>query len=744
MKDIQRLPSPIRFGKFEVDLQTGELRRQGFKVKLQQQPFQILLMLLVRPGEVVTRDELQKELWPADTFVDFERGLNRAINKLREALLDDADNPRFIETLPRRGYRFLVPVESGSRSQITLVPLELPRQMPETTPDDTAPDLLPSDVPVPDVATPQRRVLPWVLAAALALIAGIAVWRPWRGPAFVADRSFIQLDLDAGPDAVTEPAISPDGMRIVFVTKDGLAIRRLDQAKVTRLAGTAGAHSPFLSPNGQWVGFFAFGKLKKIALDGGVPVILCDAPNPGGGFWGPDDTIFATLDFSQGISRVPSAGGTPQHLTDSRRGNAEELLHLYPQLLPGGKAVLFEASNASGDSSLRVATLNDGKLKTLVEHSSHGRYLASGFLVFEQRESLFAAPMDAGRLELTGPPVPLVDSVSDFQNRAEFDVSASGTLVYLRGNPTYTVPAWLSPSGKIEPVLAEPGNFLAPHLSPDGTRMAIPAVRNGKQNLWVYDLKRESWNRLTSEDGPESLPTWTPDGEFIAFRSGNSLAWTRSDGSGKVERLEGVSRNAGPSSFSADGKWLAFWPLEPHSDLWVVPVSRTPGSLHMGQPQPLLQQPGTKGKPVISPDGRWLAYTSANAGPFEIYVIPFSPESRTTGRKWLVSNGGGVAPVWSRSGHELFYAGGDCRVQVASYTVKGEEFIAEKPRFFSDKPLADIGGFPGFDVSPDGKRVLGLVNSEERKAETVLHVLLNIDSELRRRAPGQSKSFPNN
>ncbi|PYT24456.1 MAG: hypothetical protein DMG57_28485 [Acidobacteria bacterium] len=134
---------------------------------------------------------------------------------------------------------------------------------------------------------------------------------------------------------------------------------------------------------------------------------------------------------------------------------------------------------------------------------------------------------------------------------------------------------------------------MSPRLSPDGTRLALSVIQDGKQGLWVYDLKRETWNRLTSEDEPEWLPTWTPDGEFIAFRSGNTLAWTRSDGSGKVERLAGVSRNAGPYSFSADGNWLAFWPLQPDSDLWIVPVSRTSGVLRLGQPQPLLQQAGS-------------------------------------------------------------------------------------------------------------------------------------------------------
>ena len=302
MEEIKRLPAPIRFGIFEVDLQAGELRRQGFKVKLQEQPFQVLVMLLERPGEVVTREELQKKLWPADTFVDFERGLNRAINKLREALVDDADTPRFIETLPRRGYRFLTPVETpGTRvlegagdRKLAIVPPDRPHKAEDT---------------VSAVAVPRRQVLPWAVAGILAVIAVIAFWGPWRAPAIVADRPLLQFDLDVGPDEFSQPAISPDGMRIVFVSKRGLAIRRLDQAKTTQLAGTEGASYPFFSPNGQWVAFFAAGKLQKVAVDGGVPIPLCDAPSAGGGTWGADDNIVAALDAPEGFPGYPPRVG---------------------------------------------------------------------------------------------------------------------------------------------------------------------------------------------------------------------------------------------------------------------------------------------------------------------------------------------------------------------------------------------------------------------------------------------------
>jgi hypothetical protein len=194
--------------------------------------------------------------------------------------------------------------------------------------------------------------------------------------------------------------------------------------------------------------------------------------------------------------------------------------------------------------------------------STYGRVLASGYLIYDQGQTLFAAPFDTKRLALTGPPVSLVHSVSTSNDRADFDVSASGTLVYRRSVVQTNQPFWISSSGATAPVFAQAGSYLSPRLSPDGTRLALSVINDGVQSLWVYDLKREIWNRVTSSNETEWLPTWSPDGEFLVFRSGDTMAWTRSDGSGSVEHLRDASRNVGPWSFSPDGKWLAFWPLQ--------------------------------------------------------------------------------------------------------------------------------------------------------------------------------------
>ena len=720
----------VRFGVFEVDLQAGELRRQGVRVKLQEQPFQLLVMLLERPGQSVTREELQKKLWPADTFVDFERGLNRAVNKLREALGDDADSPRFVETLPRRGYRFIVPVETAGtqdvqpsgKNRLVLVPSDSPYKGEDS---------------VSETASPRRWVVSLAAAGLLAAIAVGGYWRPWSASRIEAGRPFQQFELEVGPDEFRQPAISPDGMRIVFVSNGALALRRLDQAKTSRLPGTEGAGWPFFSPNGQSVAFFANGKLQRLDLGGGTPVTLCPAARAGGGTWVDGGTIVAVLDES--LYRIPATGGEPQPLTNAKVVSPDIRMTFGPQVLPGSKRVLFTAINGSDQGSLRILNLEDGKITTVVENATRGRYLTGGYLIYDQQETLFAAPMDQGRLELTGRPVPLVSGVSrtgSFDS-VQFDLSGSGTLVYRGGAEAEFALCWLYPSGRAERVLPKPGRYSTPKLSPDGSRLAIPIVREGRQNLWIHDFSRQTWTRLTSDAGPDLLATWTPDGEFIAFRSGNSLAWTRSDGSGKVEHMTGVSANAGPNSFAPDGKWLAFWPLEPNSDLWIVPVERTPGSMRLGQPQPLLQQPGSKGAPAISPDGRWVAYTSSESGRFEIYVMPLSPQRQAEGAKWTVSNEGGVAPIWSPNGRGLFYQGFDCRIHVVEYTVKGSSFVAEKPRIWSPTRLGDTGIFPAFDVAPDGKRVLALLDAGDPKPETLIHVLLNVDSEVGRRIAAQ-------
>ena len=363
-----------RFGPFEVDFETSEIRKSGVRIRIQEQPLRVLQALLERGGELVTREELRDRLWPADTFVDFERSLNAAVGKLRQSLNDSADRPLYVETVARKGYRFIAPV---------------------TEPN---PEPLPAVERAPPVSQPNRSGrLRWVGAGALAVAFGILLWALWPTPR-TDSRRVVSLDLDVGSD-VSQPAISPDGRTLVFIANGRLAVRRLDQPEITSLPGTAGASSPFFSPDGQWVGYFAGGKLRKVAVEGGESITLCDAPVDRGGTWTEDGQIIAALSASGGLSSVPASGGIPRPFSDLKGEPAEVTNHRRPSKLPGGRGILYVAGPGVATGLLRVLPANGDPAKTLVENSSTGRYLASGYLLYYRDGTLFSAPMDLNRLE---------------------------------------------------------------------------------------------------------------------------------------------------------------------------------------------------------------------------------------------------------------------------------------------------------------------------------------------------------
>jgi Tol biopolymer transport system component len=591
------------------------------------------------------------------------------------------------------------------------------------------------------------------VAAALVIVAAVTSWGWWRAtrPIEQALRPLMRLDVDLGPDVLlgapagADEIISPDGTRLVYVSQGRLFTRRLDQPNATELAGTQGGYAPFFSPDGQWVAFFTTGTLQKVSVEGGSAITLCIAGNARGGSWGEDGNIIAALSATGGLSRIPSAGGPPTPVTDLQSGEAT---HRWPQILAGGKAVLFTAPAGVGaydTANIEVMTLADHRRKTLVRGGMFGRYVPSSHLVYVNRGTLFAVPFDVDRLEVHGTPAPVLEQVTynAAQGSAQLDFSTTGTLIYRSGGGTggglLTV-AWLDGAGKVQPLLAKPGNYGRPSMSPDGQRLALEVPGGSGTDIWVYDWQRDTMTRLTFT-GNVQAPLWSPDGRYIAFRAvGEGISMIRSDGAGKLQPLTQSKNSQYPWSFTPDGKLLAFHEQDTKTgnDLWTVPLESVSAGLRGGKPEVFLQTPAQELYPSFSPDGRWLAYSSDESGGAQIYVRAFPDK----GGKWQISNSGGAYPMWSHNGHELLFEALDNSIMVAAYAEKGDSFVADKPRVWSEKQIGGTIGGRNVDLAPDGKRIVALMpveTTDGQKTQNHVTFLMNFFDEVRRRTATQPK-----
>jgi serine/threonine-protein kinase len=384
-------------------------------------------------------------------------------------------------------------------------------------------------------------------------------------------------------------------------------------------------------------------------------------------------------------------------------------------------------------------TLADRRRKTLVRGGLYPHYLPSGHLLYVNRGTLFAVLFDLDRLEVRGTPEPVLEHVaySAQYGYALFDFSRNGTLIYRSGEEAgkYVV-QWLDGAGKAQPLLAKPGDYGYPKLSPDGQRLAISDTGGSTQDIWVYDPPRDTMTRLTFQtDSPATFPIWTPDGRYVLFSAANGMYWTRADGAGKTQPLTQSKFPQYPGSVTADGKRLAYYQTgaPTGTDLWTVPLLSDTAGVRAGKPEIFLQTPLNERHPAFSPDGRWLAYDSDESGSLQVYVRAFPDK----GGKWQVSSDEGSFPDWPLDGHKLFFRNLDNQIMVASYSVKGDSFVADKASLWSEKRVAGTNP-SSYDVAPDGKRIAALMpveGAEGQKPQNHLIFLENFFDELRRKAP---------
>jgi serine/threonine protein kinase len=544
----------------------------------------------------------------------------------------------------------------------------------------------------------------------------------------------------AGLDSGTALVLSPDGSQLAYVARQGgiqqLYLRSMDSLEARPIPNTEGAVSPFFSPDGQWLGFFSGGRLKKVSVSGGGALTLGDAAQPLGASWSAQGMI-AFASAVGVLQQVPDVGGVPQSLTRLEKGDASQR---WPEFLPGGKAVLFAAGQTPlnfTNAQVAVQLVATGARGNLIQGGTHPLYAPSGQLVYAQGGNLMAVSFDPQRLMPTGNAVRVAEGILQSQSSgaAQYSFSSTGSLVYVPGGVQSAQRrlVWVSRNGAERPLAAPAQAYVNPRISPDGQRVAV-GITEPEFQTWLYDLSREALTRFTSEGSLNSAPLWTPDGKGIAFQANKDgppdIYWQKADGSGGLERLTTGAYNQVPMSWSRDGQLLAFVEINPKSgyDIWVLRMNDR-------KAQPFLQTPFNESVPRFSPDGRWLAYISDESGRYEIYVKPYPGP----GGKWQISTEGGTEPTWNTNGRELFYRSGDkmMAVDIATQT----DFVAGKPRvLFERRYVPTPGTNSNYDVSPDGQRFLMLKPSETTEAPpTQINVVLNWFEELKQKVPTGKK-----
>jgi Tol biopolymer transport system component len=583
---------------------------------------------------------------------------------------------------------------------------------------------------------------PWLLLAAVSALAAGAWYRSRGGPPAPVMR--FRLDLDSASRFTETPgntiALSPDGARMVYTgggaEQRRLYLRSLDRIDAVAIPGTQGASQPFFSPDGLWVSYLdEHDQVVRVALPGGNAVPICRADSGlFGASWGDRGTIVLATD--KGLRQVPASGGEPRPLTmlDTTR----ELSHNWPEVLPGGAAALFTIRGKDGTDRLAAVALQTGEITRFAMPGSDPHYVATGHVVLARAEGgAVAVPFDARRLRVTGQAVPLVQDVAVWgDGTADLGVSHSGVLIYATGQRVgeRSSLVLVDRSGAVRPLTAESRDYFGPRFSPDGRRIAVTIYGrrglgaiyegNGTAAIWIFDVAQKTLTRLTF-DSLAQRAFWTADGRRLGYTRGSEdrlgarlrwdVAWIAADGSAPAESLPVPPGDRTGDGLTPDGRTLV-WHKSLGSNLNDIWLLSTDGS---APPRPYMETPANEAGPVVSPDGRWIAYASNESGRYEIYVRPFP----TPGAKVQVSLGGGLEPVWSRDGRELFYRDAEAHALISAVLRTQPAFtVLERRELFRGAFKAGMY-FADYDVAPDGRRVVMVQGSPAPPSELV--VVLN-------------------
>jgi Tol biopolymer transport system component len=578
-----------------------------------------------------------------------------------------------------------------------------------------------------------RERLAWVVAAAATLAAtALALTHPAR----VEER--VQRFGVNPPEKARfglSHAISPDGHWMVFMAvldeRPSLFLRALDALEPRLLAGTEGATFPFWSPDSRFVAFFSEGRLRKVDVASGSIQTICDAPQSRGGAWGSDGTIVFAPDLGTGLFRVPSAGGAVARLTSPDRTKGENS-HRFPQMLPDGRHFLFYARTTGTEREwIYLASLDAQERRPLLQAASSAVYSPDGYLLFVREGNLLAQRFDASRLQLSGEPVPVAESMNYLGSAvpdgyAAFSAARGGLLTHRSNTAAALQLTWFDRGGKLLGTAAPEGTYDEPALSRDGRRVVVemsdPRSPQDGTNLWVLELSRGTFSRLTFGGGLSVSGVWSPDGSEVIFarqkEGGFSLYRTSSTGSSPESMVLASETATFPDDWSRDGRYLLYQTADPKtkSDLWVIPLADG------GKPRPYIQAPFDQAHAQFSPDGRFVAYTSNETSRDEVYVQTFP----TLTGKWQISTGGGDQPFWRADGRELFYLRLD-RTLMAVEVRAGAGFEAGLPVALFEtraETVAISSQRAHYAAAADGQRFL--VNAIVQRANLApIQVVLN-------------------